>query len=901
MVKRLFAVGAGVGMLGATAMGAMAADLKNYPDMFVKDGVFNGYFVVGEAAASVDNLAMTDIAASMMYHKPVSAGAGKVTVEGDVVEVSKSGDLLELYEDIGTVRETLTGSDLEALKSYTMSTDKGTTPVNQFMRLQKQTTTGTFTRTKLFSGSVGFLENDNDVSAEFLYFGDGDYVFEYELEFSEGLESDVVSGTLDDVEDETIWVLGKQFTIVDTAATAASGGPISLTLEMMGGAVRDVATLGTPKSYTIDGQNYNVELSFADSDECKFVVNGETTDLLTDGETDRLADGTEIGVSEVLYQDFAGGIQSCEFFLGADKIEFQDTNTADGLFYTAGVEINEEDIEDAQVRIVASNTSALATVEITDIKYQLKADGKSGDEAYIAAGHGLREMLDEPQGMLHNGWDVTFKGVNEGDSETFQIDANGDDAYTIRFTNLAGNEYNVPFVDNSGTSFVWGDDNDRLWFTEFESSFNGSDANGESYNASYFVIDEDSYVVLSDDPIASADETTYTYVLRFDSLDTSNNEIQFSDLSNGQTYEDTYDAATNATVAAVLSDWNNMSSDSITRLGVGELIVGGKTYEFVVDETTGNVSMDLDQSGLVTNTTQSALVTQYGLVVNMLNGNASSADFGQTFNGVAGSSVQPSKNLVAQAAASGNGQSFNITLSIDSDNLDEATVDEITWVDIQKAASNEVDLDVTTTVTTLNTSVTMVDVEGVDEERGRTLYGLLLVQTEEESGDDTGDELTVTVPKEQVQAQVFIEAGAVSSAVDARGDLAPVTVVDATKLDSEVNNVAAQNLIVVGGPCVNTVAAQLLGNPADCTEGFTPGRARVKLFEHANGNVAMLVAGYTGADTRLAGRVIGHRAGELSGMEVEVEGTTYQDARVGAPMPAAAPAAEVEAPAAGEE
>ena len=48
MVKRLFAVGTGVAMLGATAMGAMAAvDLKDYPNMFVKDGVFDGYFVVG--------------------------------------------------------------------------------------------------------------------------------------------------------------------------------------------------------------------------------------------------------------------------------------------------------------------------------------------------------------------------------------------------------------------------------------------------------------------------------------------------------------------------------------------------------------------------------------------------------------------------------------------------------------------------------------------------------------------------------------------------------------------------------------------------------------------------------------------------------------------------------------
>ena len=59
VIKRLAAVATGAAMLGATVMGAFAADLSDYPDMFVSDGTFDGYFVVGEAASSVDNLAMT--------------------------------------------------------------------------------------------------------------------------------------------------------------------------------------------------------------------------------------------------------------------------------------------------------------------------------------------------------------------------------------------------------------------------------------------------------------------------------------------------------------------------------------------------------------------------------------------------------------------------------------------------------------------------------------------------------------------------------------------------------------------------------------------------------------------------------------------------------------------------
>ncbi len=144
------------------------------------------------------------------------------------------------------------------------------------------------------------------------------------------------------------------------------------------------------------------------------------------------------------------------------------------------------------------------------------------------------------------------------------------------------------------------------------------------------------------------------------------------------------------------------------------------------------------------------------------------------------------------------------------------------------------------------------------------------------------NELTLDYPEAQRLPQVYITSGAVTSSSTSGGDLTPVEVGVATKLDSEVADAWAQNLIVVGGPCVNTVAAELMGSPATCTEGFTPGKAVVKLLEK-NGKVAMLVAGYSGADTRLAGKVVAQQPEKLSGMEVEVEGTSLSDVKVGAP------------------
>jgi len=157
------------------------------------------------------------------------------------------------------------------------------------------------------------------------------------------------------------------------------------------------------------------------------------------------------------------------------------------------------------------------------------------------------------------------------------------------------------------------------------------------------------------------------------------------------------------------------------------------------------------------------------------------------------------------------------------------------------------------------------------------------------------DEVVVSYPEAQALPQVYFTSGATTTSKSASGDMAAVEVVDATKLDSEVSDAMAQNVIAVGGPCANTVAASLLGNPADCAEGFAPGKSRIKYWEHANGNVAMLVAGFSGEDTRLAGKVIAHRASEMSGGEVEVEGTTYSTATIGAPTAAAAPAADGDA------
>jgi len=95
--------------------------------------------------------------------------------------------------------------------------------------------------------------------------------------------------------------------------------------------------------------------------------------------------------------------------------------------------------------------------------------------------------------------------------------------------------------------------------------------------------------------------------------------------------------------------------------------------------------------------------------------------------------------------------------------------------------------------------------------------------------------------------------------------------------DATIGN---NNLIVVGGPCANTVAATLLGNPADCTSGFEAGKAKIKLFTSGT-KVSLLVAGYGAMETQGASRVLSNFEDyTLSGTEADVTVTSLSDLKV---------------------
>lgn len=138
----------------------------------------------------------------------------------------------------------------------------------------------------------------------------------------------------------------------------------------------------------------------------------------------------------------------------------------------------------------------------------------------------------------------------------------------------------------------------------------------------------------------------------------------------------------------------------------------------------------------------------------------------------------------------------------------------------------------------------------------------------------SSDELTIAIPKENTDFAVNVAVaggkGSVTSSASGAYTVNPLPT-GSTILDKDAMNLIRKTpLIVVGGPSVNTVAAELMGNPTreEINEMFTAGVGKIKLYTAEN---ALLVAGYEGQDTLGAAYVLKDYADyDLTGTEVEV-------------------------------
>ncbi len=85
------------------------------------------------------------------------------------------------------------------------------------------------------------------------------------------------------------------------------------------------------------------------------------------------------------------------------------------------------------------------------------------------------------------------------------------------------------------------------------------------------------------------------------------------------------------------------------------------------------------------------------------------------------------------------------------------------------------------------------------------------------------------------------------------------TEVGTSVLDTEIGNITFFNAVVVGSPCENRAAAQLMGNPEPCYKDLAGSVGYIKLFE-SNGRVQVLITGLDERDRNAAAKFLAEQS-----------------------------------------
>ena len=621
---------------------------------------------------------------------------------------------------------------------------------------------------------------------------------------------------------------------------------------------------------------------------------------LIEGQTDVLKDGTEIGVREILATQtgkVTGG-DLVEFFLGANKVKFEVGDyTSDS--YVAGVRINEENLPDATIKIRATEPDS-NTLEIQDIRYRLNAQATRGD-VYVRPGQGLRQFLDKPEGMLNPHWDIRYEGLGKTGTSTIKFAARSSDSYDLIFENREGVHYNVPLMDNSrsrASTLGWsgakyGDSLKDFVMTEGLVSLGTTGCmNGTTITTPstmffdrgkcIFNVDLSDYFLLTSNPM---DDTAFSHVLSYDNIDTINRQLTFNDEGTGQK---------KLTYSLV-----SQTAGNTGLLGTADLVVAGFTFKVWVQNVSAGywdnrtqlwssgaknfpLAIDQDSNGQPSSTSIKIVVNGGGLLelnpkqnwatanVFIRNGTdyaSTSLWLGNQVSAVNDAHVDMNLTTLSKkfdsngVLGSGQAESINMTVRGYTDTgRTIADVDvpyPVTFTDMvsEQALAN--------TGGVVRTVLDMVSLNEVDKLQGLTTYGVFFDLDQSIRKRNEGDILTLEYPISERGPDAYVTTGkgtVIKENVSGRSSIVHALNVGITKLASQVADVKAQNLIVVGGPCVNEVASKLMGSPADCAKDFEAGKALVKLFEN-DGKVAMLVAGYEAVDTQRASKWVSSEGG----------------------------------------
>jgi hypothetical protein len=569
-------------------------------------------------------------------------------------------------------------------------------------------------------------------------------------------------------------------------------------LTLLDSAEKVVLAEGETKTVTAGGKSYEVSISYITSSTVKLSVNGQVTNSLAAGQTYKLSDGAYVGIREVLARDVAGVIGQVEFGIGSGKLKLtQGTDT----------EMNDNSIPGLTAYVKNSSDGKL-----TSITLEWKADG----DLFIAPNS-------EPVIPGFKNIKLTWAGLTLPAEENIVVKAGGDDYVSLEDFPLKDSTEDINLVYSSDRKNYTGigKDSDNLLRTSRNSSL--------KYDA-----DTDDYFIAS--WTDSKDAESYLIRATGFKIEDGINKTTFEYRKDGSWVQARTDRKATDSVTIGNVDLTvgqvDYSGKSVT-LAAGSGVTFNELYSkegFLINLPWINYSTYtiVDNTPTCTSPNVTALMNNRDLV-SLFVTNASDASKNVTcYNATYTLRMwEKDKDGDIGGTSASTGNNFNLTLGFNSASNPQVSVTDIVG---EEVSASQI---------------------GSTKVYRTMLYSDLATEM---LWDKTGDQYFVKVINHggEVMAKVYLTSSTVSSSSSDK-----IKVVK----DSEINSVKDKNLVVVGGSCINTVAATLLGSSSPmCGAAFTTKTGvgadkyliQVLASPYNAEKVAMLVAGYEAADTAAA-------------------------------------------------
>jgi len=518
IVKKIGAISTGAAFLGASLMGAMAADLSEYPSPFVVGGKASSAVII-HSGNGMDSGAAGYVLQGLSGAITATAGTTAVTSVAGGYKLEYSGTKFNLNDTAYDIDNKLTKTQMPVLlKKETFTDDEGTNKdtVEYAQQVMFTKRSGNADEKSLWYIYDQDTEDADKPMGDFVYVSKASDAYAWTYDFD--LDNKVTVANSADLESTDLVLLGRKFTVSSAAFT--TGNVSKLTL-LAGDVTQTIASGDVVNGVKVAGVDTN-------GNSCNIEYQGAVY-TINKGSTKKMPDGTIIGVSKVTPSNKQATPDYCELNIGADEVVLE----------------NGKEVKVNSVKITGSKVTFGSTQGFDQFNVSFKPDQK----VFLKPG-------DEYKDPVFGAFKFIFGGVVEDAPEDVVLSASGEKV-DLTATNKDGDvtTWTVAFANTTGTGDVMpGADRDEP-FIAAEGDFVTNRSVGESELSGMTGI---RFLFSKNDR---------SHIVRIKNIDTLNNKTTFYDETTETEYSD------QAFVDDTGATFNFLPSTFIlnfTRSGVGD-------------------------------------------------------------------------------------------------------------------------------------------------------------------------------------------------------------------------------------------------------------------------------------------------------------------------------------------